>query len=772
MEIAPLVSRIRSWLRSVVRRGIAHHLLLLSMAAAAGILVADAAAWHWAVWLGLAVAGGLLLKYRPGRGTLLLFCALAYAFAHGSCESDALRTRLAREAAPGQQLPATLTGVVTDLPGTGGWGGTFTFPCRVETLHVGGTEWTAAGRTVMVRLHGVTTGPVYGQRVTMSGQLERPAPAMNPGEFSIDEWLHRNGRSAAFNCRAKVDRYAPGDTGLGSSFMQAALHCREWISRVITRELDALPDAALIINAMVLGSGESTPEEITDAFRDSGTIHIFSVSGLHVAMFMVIVQTLLSRLNLRPHWQVLLAVSLVFFYVFVTGMRPSAWRAAIMLAALLAAPLFGSEGRTLNSLGLAALGLLAFDTQHLFQPGFTLSFAVLLSITVLQPVLQPALMRAAAILPYPDPYIPASLHTAPQLLYAGTRKLIVDSIAVSTGATIGSLFLLVPWFRMISPGGIIANLVLVFLSGCILTLACVSQLAALAQAATLSAMLNHTNSVMAAASISFAKFFAAIPGSSIHVDPSRLLRSPACEVTVLALDHGAASILIDTPSGRRWLIDTGGNRQWLHTVKPFLIHSAVNEIEGLLLTHKDAMHQGNKDAIADRFTVRQTLQQNDGTLAAGMTLTLDPDISLRVLFPPPDHDSATADDACAVLLLDSPAGRILFTGDAGFGTEKALLEMYPADALRADILVQSRHGDDMSGLPEFLNAVQPRSLIVSDGHFPAGRRLPAEWKSMVEAKGITLYDQTKTGAVILQEQGRTFSIKTTIPEAVPQPARP
>ena len=102
---------------------------------------------------------------------------------------------------------------------------------------------------------------------------------------------------------------------------------------------------------------------------------------------------------------VLLLIPSLFFYAFVTGWRPSAVRAATMASIFLAGFVFDRESRLLNSLGAAALAILAFHTNQLFLPGFQLSFLVLLSIVLLtKPIQRPFLGWL-----FPDPFMPVVL---------------------------------------------------------------------------------------------------------------------------------------------------------------------------------------------------------------------------------------------------------------------------------------------------------------------------------------------------------------------------
>ncbi|EOV3155059.1 MULTISPECIES: ComEC family protein [Enterobacter cloacae complex] len=94
-----------------------------------------------------------------------------------------------------------------------------------------------------------------------------------------------------------------------------------------------------------LGMGErlEVPREIKDLMRDTGTLHLMAISGLHIALAASIVWLLARGLQfLMPghwiHWQIPLLAGLLFaaFYAWLTGLQPPALRTVIALAVLAA----------------------------------------------------------------------------------------------------------------------------------------------------------------------------------------------------------------------------------------------------------------------------------------------------------------------------------------------------------------------------------------------------------------------------------------------------
>ncbi len=733
------------WCRHPGRKR-AHLLFFMAAAACAGILTANALP-EWTAWRWLAVLAGaaaLFGKWRTAPWALIV-CATAFALLHRVNDADPLRERMEEILAPGDSVPAALGGIIIDAPEPDASGTRLTFPLRVESLTSVQIPDEFRGARLYVHLTEASADLRYGDRIELHGLLRRPQPPRNPGEFDLPSFLHREGLSAEFESAEPRSGLMVVDRDAGNPVVASALRSREWIGAAVTLGISHDPDLAATVRTMVLGTREKTPSEIEDAFRASGTMHIFAVSGLHVAMFCGIIFWMLRRTPLPYGWILLIALPLLFYYVFVTGLRPSAWRAALMSAVYLMAPLWDRESRLFNSLGASALLLLTWNTQQLFQPGFSLSFGVLLAIAVLFPVFRRLFQRFAE----PDPFLPRQLHTRTQTAAFMLRGFTADSVALSCASTVGSAPLMIHYFSLITPVGIVANIFLVLLSYAILIVACASLLTSGGGLALLTLACNKLNWLLALVSVKLAQFFAAIPGGHLNVDPSQWLRGETCEISVLDLDSGGAAMLIHTPGGRQWLVDTGGLRHYHRSLRPFLTRTPVNRLDGMILTHGDTYHTGAAGEVRRDFLPRAEPQP-----VAGDELTLEPGVTLRCLFPPPGWRANATDDRCAVFMLRCQERRVLLMNDAGFITEKALLES--GEDLRADILVKGRHGSDFSGLPEFLNAVRPQTVVFSNSTFPASEFVADEWKAMLAAKSIHAFDQARSGAVIIRmEDSRT-----------------
>ncbi|MCL2301184.1 MAG: ComEC/Rec2 family competence protein [Firmicutes bacterium] len=236
------------------------------------------------------------------------------------------------------------------------------------------------------------------------------------------------------------------------------------MQRAIARSLDlAYSDSVSgLLRGMLLGDVSGLSWTVREDFRQSGTSHIFSVSGLHMSLLAWSVFRLLRALKCPRKASALLAGAFVVFFMALTGFSAPCVRSGVMMLLLLAGELSSRRADSLNSLGLAALVLALASPLSAGQVGLELSFGATLGMVLFQGRFSAPLKRRFARLPK----LP--------------RK-IANFLNESTCVTLSALALTAPilWLRM--PGGLSlatlpANLALVPLSSLLMILGGVSAL--------------------------------------------------------------------------------------------------------------------------------------------------------------------------------------------------------------------------------------------------------------------------------------------------------
>jgi len=640
-------------------------------------------------------------------------------------------------------------------------------------------KWEIDGRKVeqrsdlMVRWRSEKV-PRYGDRWTIDGIAARPQSPRNPGEFDAVAWYARQGIFLELRGRAGDEaRRIAGNQG--SALKAAALDARAYILRTLGMGLDDAPTVRALIAAITLGARDNAAEEFNAAFRQTGTLHLFSVSGLHVGMFALLLWMVLQPLRVSRRAAVVVIIPLLFFYSLVTGAAPSSLRAATMISLALGALLLDRAPATGNSLVAAALLILGFDTNQLFQPGFQLSFLVVAALLLLTPPID----RRLSVAFCPDTFIPRRLYNAARKIQASFGRALAATLSVSLAAFLGGLPLTAAYFHMIPIVSVAANMIAVPLAFCVLALGMMSVIAG-TFSTWLVGLFNAANWGVTSLLLAFVQWAATLPGAYLSLPPS-WLRPPA-QLTVFDLGTGGAQLLITR--NEAWLFDSGSARDTATVVEPALRAAGVRQLDALVVTHGDAEHAGGAtqlatlfqpraifdSALGDRSAARRTLhrglrdQEKPKRLVfAGDRAAACDNTVINFFHPCLSKPGRTADDQCIVVRVDHGPFRLLLMSDSGAETETALLRGN-RDALRADVLVLGRHGNDVFATSEFLAAVEPRAIILAaPDPFREGSDEPALRERLAET-GAEIFDQSKSGAVTIRFGQRNAELRAFLGE--------
>lgn len=660
-----------------------------------------------------------------------------------------------------QSRPANVTGTVTTEPKIEA-NGNATFLLKLHDAKVG-DEDVRTNATVFVRWRG---HPNVGDEVALFGTLQPIEAPRNPGEFDMRAYLARRDVKNLL-----IIRYPENGkilaSGSGFSLLRAAARSREWMQRVLSRDIETSPEVVGLICGTALGLRHQTRDDIEEPFQQTGTLHLFAVAGLHVGIVARLLWTVAMVLRLPRKAATALIIPLLFFYAAITGLHTASVRAAVMSALLLGGIFFDRKVLALNSLAAAAFLILLFDSNQLFTSGFQLSFAVVGTIVL---VADPMFARFARIVAA-DPFLPRALLSRSQQFYITTGRKLARGASVSLAAWIGSLLLIYWYFNLITPISLLANLAVVPIAYFVLALAMLSLIAAPISPG-LSIIFNNANWLMSRAVLGLVHFFALLPAGHFYLPHFTESHSP---IMITVLDEASGGAVHIRANRYDWLVDCGGERNYERTLKSFLHTRGVNGLEGMLLTHGDARHIGAAlEVMADfepreiyynpldvRSGAQHRLLDSPGKtkprpLIRGDTLLFGPDVHVDILYPLSGMKVSSADDAPLIVqMIVDEQTRVLFESDAGAEAEAALLEL--GDDLKSDILIKGQHHSGDSGTPEFLDAVMPKLIIATSRDYPVAERITEEWSSEVARRGIKLFRQDGTGAVAIRfrDQGWT-----------------
>ena len=252
------------------------------------------------------------------------------------------------------------------------------------SLYVPGSRFGASASDPEQELEQAVAPPLfdYGQRLRLRAKLRPPTNYRNPGSMDYVGWLHEEGVWVLGSAKSTSVEVLPG---LGGSHVQ---RLRWHLRRQVLEEMASLwkPPYAGLFQAMVLGERGMVDREQRLEFQRSGTFHLLVVSGMNVAVFAVFLFWLTRqlrvarRLALGPEFAILAAMVLTAAYAWITDLGTPILRSVLMIFACQVAALLNRHRSPLNTVSVAALALLVWNPNTLYDASFQLTFIAVLTI--------------------------------------------------------------------------------------------------------------------------------------------------------------------------------------------------------------------------------------------------------------------------------------------------------------------------------------------------------------------------------------------------------
>lgn len=638
-----------------------------------------------------------------------------------------------------------------------------------------------------------------GNKINVSAIISRPRNQRNPFEFDYEKYLQEKGITFI----ASV--YKIQDVHIIDKHVSLFTNSVIQIRKEIDERLKLLYNKTTydLLRGLLLADRTEIEHQINDDFINVGVIHVLAVSGLHVGFIVVIFLFLFSRFNI--YLRTFLTLFGLFSFMILTGSGAPVVRATLMTTILLVVPLFGRSSNGINSLAVAALIILLFNPNDLFNPSFQLSFSAILSLILIAPKVNNRISK-----------LNVNRFAKYFLLFLGT----------TFAAQIGTLPFTLLYFGKLSLAAFIGNLFVIPTIGIIVGLGITSLVVSLVsiQLAIYYASLNelitylmisfiHIISTFKYSSInigifslydglifytiigmifSFVKYFSsslkkiAFVGLMIilffvyePIDDKDLLQEN--QLSILAIDIGQGdAFLIKFPNNKVALIDAGNADQNFDNGKriilPLLNKLGINQINYAFVSHVDADHykgflslirenkieeiykpypkmKESKDIDFESFIKKKNIKihyyKKEKIKVGNSVLYVLNDSTIF-------NKAKSNNDMSGIIKLVYGQNSFLFTGDLGVKMEKEYIRIYHS-FLKSDLLKAGHHGSKTSSSFDFLNEVEPKYALISAG---LGNKFKHPSKVVIERMnklGIKIYRTDQSGAILLNCDGIKIS---------------
>ncbi len=203
----------------------------------------------------------------------------------------------------------------------------------------------------------------------------------NPGGFNYKEWLFRN--EITHQLYLAKGSWAMLPTKKSNQYLQVLQQkIRNRLQQNITGKQEKAVAAALLI-----GYKQDIDSDLMKAYSNTGVIHVIAISGLHLGLIYGLLIGIFGWLpdSIIKKWTAPPIMLLVLWgFALLTGAGPSIVRAAVMFSFIIIATIVKQNSSILNALAASAFFLLLLHPFYLWDIGFQLSYAAVLSIVLYQ----------------------------------------------------------------------------------------------------------------------------------------------------------------------------------------------------------------------------------------------------------------------------------------------------------------------------------------------------------------------------------------------------
>lgn len=267
-----------------------------------------------------------------------------------------------------------------------------TYKVETEVLQTKSqNNWSPQTGKVLLYLDKTAPKPHYGQVLLIRGTPKRVEPPLNPEQFDYQHFLAL--KHFYFQHYLRATDFVITQEQRGLFYKKYAYAMSQWADDALRRLVPREREYA-VAKAMTLGLRDEMDAELVAAYSAAGAVHVLSVSGFHITVFMWLITFVLGRLEKRKHGRWLywgLTLGILWFYAVLTGLSAPVIRSALMFSLFLLAKPLGRQSNVGQALFGSALILLAIDPLLLYSVSFQLSYAALSGIIFLHPPLYQSL---------------------------------------------------------------------------------------------------------------------------------------------------------------------------------------------------------------------------------------------------------------------------------------------------------------------------------------------------------------------------------------------
>lgn len=222
----------------------------------------------------------------------------------------------------------------------------------------------------------------YGSQILIAKSLQEIQNSGNPGGFDYK-------RYSLFHDITYQVYLKPGDfillPGKNEKWIDRFLNnTRQRVLSILKNNIKEEKERGLA-EALLIGYKNDLDKNLVQSYTNTGVVHIIAISGLHLGLiYWLMVQLLRPIRKLKQfRWmRPVLIIAVLWVFSLLAGGQPSILRSAVMFTCIVLGDNFLKKGNIFNTLAFSAFILLCWNPFWLWDVGFQLSYAAVLSIII------------------------------------------------------------------------------------------------------------------------------------------------------------------------------------------------------------------------------------------------------------------------------------------------------------------------------------------------------------------------------------------------------
>lgn len=205
----------------------------------------------------------------------------------------------------------------------------------------------------------------------------------NPGAFDYKRYAFMNGITHQVYLTQKEVAAAPAPEKTSGAWLWL-YRLRASILGILKKNIHGTKEQGLA-EALLIGYRDDLDKDLLQSYSDTGVVHVIAVSGMHLGLIYWLLDLLLSPLRKRRQTRWLhpvLVLGILWVFSLLAGAAASIIRAAVMFTCILLGKQFRRNASIYNTLAASAFLLLCYNPYWLWDVGFQLSYAAVLSIVI------------------------------------------------------------------------------------------------------------------------------------------------------------------------------------------------------------------------------------------------------------------------------------------------------------------------------------------------------------------------------------------------------